>query len=81
MAALNIRGVPDELYEMIKEKAKEDQRSINQEIIWLLQKNLTGRGSDVDEVWTKIRRGRENIEKSERGFSDSVESIRKDRGR
>lgn len=36
MSILNIKNFPDDLYERLRERAKEDRRSISQEVIQLL---------------------------------------------
>jgi len=40
MATLNIKNFPDELYEKLKRKAKESQRSVAQEVTNLLSKSV-----------------------------------------
>lgn len=40
MATLNIKGLPDDLYELLKEKAKEEHRSISQQVTYMLRKAL-----------------------------------------
>ena len=37
MATLNIKGFPDELYNVLGQKAKQDRRSITAEVIFLLE--------------------------------------------
>lgn len=81
MTALNIKNIPDELYNLLKEKAEEDKRSINQEVIWLLQNGLLGEGKNVEELWTSVENRRTDLRKSRGEFSDSVDILRKDRGR
>lgn len=78
MAALSLRNVPDKLYELLKREAEKDRRSINYEAIWLLQKSLLGTPCEKN-VWVNIDERRSKI-RSNRA-SDSVELLRKDRGR
>ena len=40
MSILNIKNFPDALYERLRERAKEDRRSISQEVIQLLTEAL-----------------------------------------
>ena len=42
MAVLNIKGFPDDLYEMLREQAQKDHRSISQQVIYLLEDSLKG---------------------------------------
>ncbi len=62
MPNLVVRGMPEELYETLKEKSQEDNRSLNQEVIWILKtflkkekkrsiKELRGLGKDI---WKEI---------------------------
>lgn len=40
MSILNIKNFPDELYEKLRERAKEEHRSVSQEVIHLLTETL-----------------------------------------
>jgi plasmid stability protein len=40
MAILHVRGVPDELYEQLREQAAVEHRSLSSEVITLLEKAL-----------------------------------------
>jgi plasmid stability protein len=40
MAILNIKNFPDELYERLKERAREERRSVSQQVIILLEHAL-----------------------------------------
>lgn len=43
MAILNIKGFPDDLYEQLRDRAKQDHRSISQEVIHLLAEAVQAR--------------------------------------
>ena len=43
MSVLNIKNFPDKLYEKLRERAKEDRRSVSQEVIHLLAETLEPR--------------------------------------
>jgi antitoxin FitA-like protein/ClpA/ClpB-like protein len=43
MATLHVRNVPDDLYELLRERAAENDRSIGAETVQLLQERLGGR--------------------------------------
>jgi plasmid stability protein len=49
MATLTIRNVPDDLYAALKERARRNRRSLNQEVLALLEGEFarTGRGEGV----------------------------------
>ena len=40
MAVLNIKGFPDDLYEELRERAQREHRSLTQEVIHLLQREV-----------------------------------------
>lgn len=54
MATLTIKNLPDELYEKIKTSAAVNRRSINQEVIFLIEQvlaaNAVGQETTLDEV-------------------------------
>jgi antitoxin FitA len=47
MATLTLKNIPDSIYELLKEKAKTNRRSINNEVILLLQKYVAPPDDDV----------------------------------
>lgn len=55
-----LKNIPDDLYEKVKERAERNHRSINGEIISLLDAATSPRPMDVDEMLAKARelRGR-----------------------
>ncbi len=46
MASFTIKGIPDELYAGLKERAAQNRRSINSEFIVCLEQTLRGRRVD-----------------------------------
>ena len=54
MATLTIKNFPDELYEQIKTSAAVNRRSINQEVIYLIEQvlaaNAVGQEATLEEV-------------------------------
>jgi antitoxin FitA len=54
MATLTIKNLPDELYEQIKTSAAVNRRSINQEVIYLIEQvlaaNAVGQEATLEEV-------------------------------
>lgn len=79
MATLHVRGVPDELYEQVRELAQTNRRSLSVEIIRLLEQALADEAllqeqSDIlDLLW-------EHRYKPPTGM-DSVALLREDRER
>lgn len=81
MATLSVRSVPKEVYRALKDQAEAENRSINQQVIWLLKEGLKARPSDVSKVLANISRRRACFSKSGKTFSDSTKLLRKDRER
>ena len=82
MPTLQIRNLPEELYEALKAAAKRDRRSLNQQAIVTLENGLT----DLAEIKARRRKIMDQIE-SERDYwkdwntLDITKLIREDRDR
>ena len=61
MATLTIRNLPDELHLVLKERAKRNRRSLNQEVIAELISMSSGEG--VEKPGDRVAREIEEIEK------------------
>ncbi len=67
MPTVQIRNVPEETYEKLKIRAKEDRRSLQQEAAWLLELALNSSpvlkfpALTVDERWAKTDAMREEM--------------------
>lgn len=60
MATITVKNIPAELYERIKVQAKANRRSINSEIISVLERAIPTRTPmDVNEILERARRVRE----------------------
>ncbi len=81
MANLGIRSIPSSLYKLLKERAQAENRSLNQEVLWLLRKSLMSSFTGDEGLWNRINKRRMQIAKNGGIFSDSVELLRKDRQR
>ena len=42
MKTIQIRGLGDDAYELLKQRAKQDRRSLQQEAAWLLEQSVKG---------------------------------------
>lgn len=80
MATINVRGVPDNVYNELKELAASDERSMNAEVLQLIEQGLQQRRlakkrrealADLDELRQHIGPTR----------GDSLELLREDRAR
>lgn len=76
MIALHIRNVNKEVYDHIKELAKEDRRSIQQEVLWLLEKALNVFGKAHRKDWSKLERVQKEMRLRYGILSDSAPLIR-----
>ena len=70
MANLSIRNLPDEIYEELKKLAKQNKRSVNNELIYLLTDNFrlyeissARKRNDKQDLLHKIRKQRKTIQK------------------
>ena len=59
MATLTIKNVPERIYDRIKMQAKNNHRSINGEIIFLLEQALSISPIDVEAALKRARKIRE----------------------
>ncbi len=88
MATLYVRNLPDDLYERLQELAKAENRSINAQVITLLQQALPTqtvetedrRRKDVPKILEEIRLRREQ-RSAEVEWPDNTELIGEDRAR
>ncbi len=80
MPTLHVRGVPEELYETLKKRAKADGRSISSEAIFLLESELIRPYESVDELLTKIKETRKRYRPAKH-ISSAEKLIREDRKR
>lgn len=82
MANLSLRDVPDELYQKIKEIADCERRSINQQILVLLEQSVQQQQKGPKaEVLERIDRRRKAIAARVGIMPDSTEQIAEERNR
>ncbi len=81
MTNLSLRDVPDELYQQIKEMAERERRSINQQILVLLERAVQQQQRPNPDVLKRIDRQREAIAARIGIIPDSTEQIAEDRSR
>lgn len=75
MPTLQIRNIPDETYTVLKERAKRDHRSLQQEALWLLETTLVPFKLRQPN-WDLIDRIREQMAQRYGTVSDSTPLIR-----
>ncbi len=61
MATLTVKNLPDELYEKIKASAAANRRSINQEVIFLMERILTVEEESFEKTLAEARRLRDQL--------------------
>jgi plasmid stability protein len=54
MTTLTVKGVPEELYERLKQSATESHRSINSEVIVCLERSLLSRRVDPEAFLARV---------------------------
>ncbi len=79
MANISLRDVPDDLYEQIKEIAERERRSVNQQILVLLEQSVRLRTRPSPELWERIEQRRKAIEARVGILPNSAEMIAEDR--
>jgi plasmid stability protein len=88
MATLYVRNLPDDLYAKLQELAASQHRSINAQVITLLEQVLTTQAQETEEqkrqnvpkLLEEIR-NRRRVNPGDFGLPDSTELIREDRDR
>ena len=56
MKTITVKSIPDDLYERLKQRATENRRSINSEIIVCIERTVQSRKHEsIDNVLTKAR--------------------------
>ena len=82
MPTLQIRNLPQELYDQLKESARESKRSMTQQAILLLQKSLESSSDDRKRKVTELQALNEKISQPEgANIEEIMEWIKEDRNR
>ena len=81
MVNISLRDVPDEVYQQLKQMAERERRSVNQQILVLLERSLSLHQRPSAEVWQQIEQRREAIRARVGVTPDSAELVAEDRSR
>ncbi|MEH2364626.1 FitA-like ribbon-helix-helix domain-containing protein [Nostoc sp.] len=90
MTTVHALNIPDELYEQLQELAKAENRSVDAQVITILQNALQKRKTQLTEderrknvpkLLEEISRRRRRLNPADFGLPDSTELIREDRDR
>lgn len=79
MAAITLKGIPDDLYERLKLSAKAHHRSLNSEVIACLERQLTPHVPSTDERLARARKLRAAVDAAELDPQEIAEAIRQGR--
>jgi plasmid stability protein len=80
MHAIQIRNVPDELYNKLKKVSKMHHRTMSGETLSILEKNLHESNSE-ESIFSQIAGIREEIRNTFGASESSLKNIREDRSR
>ena len=80
MATLTIRNLPADVYERLRERARQNRRSITQEAAFIIE-DAVGMGEAPLEFRRQVDKVREAIRRRYGAFSDSTPLVREDRQR
>mgnify|MGYP006286246073 CR=1 FL=1 len=61
MADITVRGIPDEVYERLKQEAERRHRSLNQEIVHRIEASVRAPAVDPEEHLERIRATRREL--------------------
>jgi plasmid stability protein len=59
MPSITVKNIPDELYELLKQSARDSHRSLNSEIIACIERAVRSQRLDPDQFLVTARRLRE----------------------
>ena len=79
MTTFTLKGIPDDLYERLKQRAAENRRSINREMLVCLEEALLGKRVNQVEMLAKVDAVRERL--GMRPYTQAALDAAKRRGR
>ena len=56
MSTITVKNIPEDLYEKLKKRAKENRRSINNEIIMCIERSVKSRRIDPEEFLKDVKK-------------------------
>ncbi len=74
MANLDLKNIPDDLYNRLKQSASANRRSINSELIVCLEKNILPQRVSVVEKLDKIRALRKRVNAKKIGAKEITDA-------
>ena len=79
MPALTIKNIPDDLYNVLKDTAKQQHRSINSEVIICLKRSLMPKQISLEERLSTIRAIRSQVKSGSITVEDIDQAINEGR--
>ncbi len=79
MTSFTVKGIPDDLYQRLKERAAAHRRSINSELIVCLERALLGDRIDPEQMLARADAVRERL--GIRPYTQAALNAAKNRGR
>jgi plasmid stability protein len=79
MVSFTIKGIPEDLYALLKQRAGEHRRSINSEVLVCLEESLKGRRVDSARMLARADAVRERLGMPE--YTQAALNAAKNRGR
>jgi len=71
MTTLTLKNIPEELHRRLRESAARHHRSLNREIIALLEEKLAPQRADVEKELEAVRRLRANLPSADHSLIDA----------
>ena len=78
MATITLKNIPVQLYDMLRRKARANERSINSEVLFMLKTYLQGNQRDPEEIIKQAREFRKKV-KGELSLEEIEKSINEGR--
>ncbi len=79
MAAITLKGIPDDLYQRLKLAAKAHHRSLNSEVIACLERQLSPHVLSTDERLVRARKLRAGVPAAQLDPQEIADAIRQGR--
>lgn len=61
MASLTIKGIPEDVLERLRRRAQENRRSLNSEVLYVIEISVGRRPAEPEDLLERIRRRRERL--------------------
>ena len=78
MPSITIRNIPEDIYQQLKDRAKINRRSINNEVIHLMERSMESNQVNTEEILYKAKNYRKKLKGSltESDIEDAINNGR-----